>query len=66
MSEREPVGTIAVAGDAELVLPSVHLGIRYTDDENGYVDPLSLLPAPPVGAADLATRRGGCRGDSGA
>ena len=58
VSEREPVGTIAFAGDAELVLPSVHLGIRYTGDENGYVDPLSLLPlrqsAPPTSPPDAA------------
>ena len=44
VDESAPVGTIGPSGTPELDLPYVHLGIRVTSDENGYVDPLSLLP----------------------
>ena len=49
--EGAPVGTIGPSGDAELAEPYVHLGVRLTAQEQGYLDPLSLLPpraaAPP-------------------
>jgi len=48
VNEGAPVATIGPSGAAEFDVPYVHLGIRLTDDENGYVDPLSLLPARPV------------------
>ncbi|MFN2469748.1 MAG: murein hydrolase activator EnvC [Gaiellaceae bacterium] len=43
--EGEVVGSIGPSGDAELPQPYVHLGIRHPQQPNGYVDPLSLLPA---------------------
>ena len=49
--EGAPVGTVGPSGDAELAEPYVHLGVRLTAQEQGYLDPLSLLPpraaAPP-------------------
>nr|MDP9491237.1 M23 family metallopeptidase [Actinomycetota bacterium] len=44
VAEREPIGTIGPAGDAEVEEPYVQLGIRRVDDPRGYVDPLTLLP----------------------
>ena len=49
IAEGEVVGTIGPSGDAEWGEPYVHLGIRLTAEPHGYVDPLSLLPARPVG-----------------
>ena len=55
VSEGDVVGTIGPSGEPEGTEPYVHLGIRFTADPNGYVDPLALLPprqapdpAPPV------------------
>src|SRR5581483_9083862 len=53
VAEGSVVGTIGPSGDAEEQAPYVHLGIRVAAEEQGYVDPLSLLPAraapaPPV------------------
>jgi hypothetical protein len=44
VDESTPVGTIGPSGTPELDVPYVHLGIRVTSDEQGYVDPLTLLP----------------------
>src|SRR5512133_2849242 len=44
VDESAPVGTIGPSGTPELDVPYVHLGIRVTNDEQGYVDPLTLLP----------------------
>jgi murein DD-endopeptidase MepM/ murein hydrolase activator NlpD len=61
--EAAPVGAAGWSGIAEFDVPYVHLGIRRIDDDNGYVDPLSLLPArvtasppqpPPVGGTAVA------------
>jgi peptidase M23-like protein len=38
------VGTVGESVDAVTHAAHVHLGVRYTTSENGYVDPLSLLP----------------------
>ncbi len=61
VGEGERVGTIGPSGTAEVAEPYVHLGIRLTADENGYVDPLGLLPSqaeePP--ATDPAAGVGG-------
>jgi hypothetical protein len=46
VAEGEVVGAIGPSGTPELERPYVHLGIRTTSDPNGYLDPLSLLPAP--------------------
>lgn len=49
VAEGDEVGTIGPSGTAETDVPYVHLGIRVSSDPNGYVDPLSLLPAPAAG-----------------
>ncbi|MBA2295879.1 MAG: peptidoglycan DD-metalloendopeptidase family protein, partial [Actinobacteria bacterium] len=45
VAEGVPVGVMGSSGDPEHATPTVHLGIRRTSDEHGYVDPLGLLPA---------------------
>jgi peptidase M23-like protein len=54
VEEGTAVATVGPSGDAEHPQPYVHLGVRVTDDPNGYVDPLGLLPArelaPPPGS----------------
>lgn len=44
VAEGDPIAALGEEADA-----FVHLGVRHADDENGYVDPLGLLP-PPVQA----------------
>ena len=51
VDERDPVGTVGPSGDVEHAEPYVHLGVRRTDEEHGYVDPLLLLPERPASAA---------------
>ncbi len=48
VEEGDVVATIGPTGESEQSEPYVHLGVRVTADPNGYVDPLSLLPARPV------------------
>ena len=48
IDEGDVVATIGPSGEAEWGEPYVHLGVRLTADPNGYLDPLSLLPARPV------------------
>jgi hypothetical protein len=45
--ENAPVGVMGFSGDAEHAVPTVHLGIRVAAQDEGYVDPLGLLPAHP-------------------
>src|SRR5262245_54393318 len=45
VDEGATVGTMGSSGDAEHPTPSVHLGIRVASQNDGYVDPLGLLPA---------------------
>ena len=56
--EGDTVGTVGPSAESEHAEPYVHLGVRITADEHGYVDPLSLLPArqpvPPPPPAPLA------------
>jgi hypothetical protein len=52
VAERDSVGTVGPSGTPEVDGPYVHLGIRHTDDPNGYVDPLTLLPPLQAGASD--------------
>src|SRR2546430_5708130 len=40
------VGTIGPTGEVEHGVQSVQLGIRRSEDPNGYIDPLLFLPAP--------------------
>jgi hypothetical protein len=46
VAEGTLVGTIGPSGDLEHEAPYVHLGVRHSEDSNGYVDPLLYLPAP--------------------
>src|SRR5262249_40265093 len=46
--EGDAVGTTGSSGDAEVAGPYVHLGIRIASDDQGYVDPLGLLPPRPA------------------
>jgi hypothetical protein len=48
VDEGDVVATIGPSGEPEWDEPYVHLGVRLTADPNGYVDPLSVLPARPV------------------
>src|SRR2546423_13919171 len=50
VSEGASVGTIGPSGDVEHDVPYVHLGVRRSEDPNGYVDPLLFLPAQPAPA----------------
>ena len=54
VDEGDSVATMGSSGTPEHGVPAVHLGIRRADDDQGYVDPLGLLPvrsAPPPPAA---------------
>jgi hypothetical protein len=46
------VGTVGPSGVAEGPDPYVHLGVRLTADPNGYLDPLTFLPARAAPPAD--------------
>ena len=48
VGEGEVVGSVGPSGTAELPVPYVHLGIRVTEDENGYLDPVTFLPPRAV------------------
>jgi hypothetical protein len=48
VEEGDVVGSVGPSGEPELAEPYVHLGIRIAADQQGYVDPLSLLPARNV------------------
>src|SRR5918992_4609497 len=52
VDEGQVVGTIGASRDEITTSPHVHLGIRVAADEQGYLDPLSLLPqraaSPPT------------------
>ena len=50
ISEGATVGTMGTSGTPEQSVPSVHLGIRRASEEEGYVDPLGLLPPRAVTA----------------
>ena len=55
IAERDAIGTIGPSGAAEVEGPYVHLGIRVTADPEGYLDPLSFLPAAATGADSGST-----------
>jgi pyruvate/2-oxoglutarate dehydrogenase complex dihydrolipoamide acyltransferase (E2) component len=52
VAEQDAIGTVGPSGTPEVDGPYVHLGIRLTADQNGYVDPLSLLPPSVESGAD--------------
>ena len=45
VDEGDAVGTIGPSGNADWPQPYVHLGIRVASEQQGYLDPESLLPA---------------------
>jgi murein DD-endopeptidase MepM/ murein hydrolase activator NlpD len=51
VAEGAPVGTMGFSGDPEHPVPTAHLGIRVASQDDGYVDPLGLLPARPAPVA---------------
>ena len=61
VAEGDTVGTVGPSGTPEVAGPYVHLGIRLTADDNGYIDPLGLLPrlADEQPAPDPAAGIGG-------
>jgi len=50
VAEGSAVGTVGPSGVVDLTEPFVYFGVRLTADEQGYVDPLPLLPSrtPPT------------------
>jgi len=52
IGEGDAVGTVGPSGTPELDAPYLYMGVRVTSDPQGYLDPLSFLPAPaaPVAA----------------
>jgi len=57
VAERDAVGTVASSGEPAHVQPYVYLGVRRTDDPQGYLDPLLFLPPPetaPVGPPETS------------
>jgi len=51
VGEGAVVGTVGPSGVVDLDAPFVYFGLRVTSEQQGYVDPLSFLPARPVPAA---------------
>jgi hypothetical protein len=52
VAEGDRVGTIGPTGDPEVLQPYVHVGVRIAAQSQGYLDPLTFLPARvPVPAA---------------
>src|SRR5512132_168272 len=47
VTERAVVGTVGPSGVVDLAEPYVYLGLRVTGEDQGYVDPLTFLPARP-------------------
>jgi len=45
VAEGDGVGTIGPSEDPEVSSPYVQLGVRHADQDQGYVDPTTLLPA---------------------
>ncbi len=55
VAEGDGVGTIGPSGDAEVSGSYVQLGVRHADQDQGYVDPESLLPARSQGTDPSAS-----------
>jgi hypothetical protein len=54
IAEGARVGTAGASGTPEFGRPYVHLGVRQVSNDQGYLDPLQFLPAPPAPAAPAA------------
>src|SRR3954454_9680332 len=52
--EGDGVGTIGPSDEPAVSDPHVHLGVRRTVDEFGYIDPAAVLPLRPAAAGDAA------------
>jgi len=52
VAEGAVVGTIGPSGEPGTAAPHVHLGVRLTSDQNGYLDPLRFLPPRPAEAPE--------------
>jgi hypothetical protein len=48
VAEGQPIAAVGPSGDPEVPGPYVHLGIRVAAEPQGYLDPLTFLPAPTV------------------
>jgi hypothetical protein len=57
VGEGSGVGTVGPSGTPELDVPYLYMGVRETAEAQGYLDPLSFLPAlpPPVAPAPAPT-----------
>src|SRR4051812_42707267 len=55
VAEGDGVGTIGPSDESGVSDPHVHLGLRWTDDEYGYIDPATLLPLRQVAAEPEST-----------
>ena len=67
VAEGDAVATIGPSGDAEVAGPYVQLGIRHADQDQGYVDPQTLLPPrsqAPVGPPTIRRRGSAALGRS--
>jgi peptidase M23-like protein len=63
LEEGAAVGTIGPSGEAEHAEGYVHLGVRVASEPEGYVDPLSLLPARGAGEPGPAAESGSSEPD---
>ena len=54
VAEGDAVAVVGPSDGVEHAVPSVHLGVRVTDDPQGYVDPLPLLPAGAPAAPEAS------------
>jgi hypothetical protein len=55
VDEGAAVGSIGPSDDTLTTAPHVHLGVRVTAEEHGYVDPLGLLPRREVPVAPVSS-----------
>jgi murein DD-endopeptidase MepM/ murein hydrolase activator NlpD len=62
VAEGDGVGTIGPSDEPGVGDPHVHLGIRWSVDEYGYVDPVTMLPGRLAGARSGQRLRGGPAG----
>ena len=70
VEEAAVVGTVGPSGATDLAEPFVYFGVRTTSDPQGYVDPLSFLPARPslpaaAGPGQEVAAQAGARGRGG-
>jgi peptidase M23-like protein len=58
VGEGATVGTIGPSGEAEHAEGYVHLGVRVAAEPEGYIDPLTLLPARSGGVSEPSSESG--------